>query len=63
MKLLRGNGRELEVYDLADPVFRMTATAVSIKCRGSFVLEDDAARELLRELVATQRAPGGSDGR
>lgn len=64
MKLLHGNGRKLEVYDLADPVFRLTATTVPIKCHGAFVLEDDAARELVRELVAAQRpAPGGSDGR
>jgi hypothetical protein len=62
--MLRGTGRELEVYDVAGPIFRLTATVVPIKCHGAFVLEDDAARELVRELAAAQRtAPGGPDGR
>jgi hypothetical protein len=33
--MLRGTGREFEVYDVAGPIFRLTATVVPIKCHPS----------------------------
>ena len=50
MKLLTCNGRELEVRDVGPVVYRLLAGDVPIKLHGRFVLDDDAARDLLREL-------------
>lgn len=58
MKLVRSNGRELEVYDVAGPVYRITATALPIKCNGYFLIDDDQARDLVRDLVKLQGQGG-----
>jgi hypothetical protein len=50
MKLIRCNGRELEVRDVGPVVYRLAASAVPIKLHGWRILEDDAARELLRQV-------------
>ena len=52
MKLLHGNGKELTVYDLGPAVYRLRAGRVPIKLHGWMILEDDEAREKVRELLA-----------
>jgi hypothetical protein len=49
----------LEVCDIVGSVFRLAATAVPIKLHGVVLLEDDAARELVRELAEAQRSDPG----
>jgi hypothetical protein len=39
------------------PIYRLTASLGPIKALGSFILDDDAARELVRELTAVQNNP------
>jgi hypothetical protein len=51
MKLLTCNGRELEVRDVGPVVYRLVAGEVPIKLHGRFAMDDDAARDLLRELI------------
>jgi hypothetical protein len=66
MKLLHCNGRELEVRDVGPVVFRLTAGGAPIKLHGWQILDDDAARALLRELreasacVCASRLPDGA---
>ena len=51
MKLLICNGRELNVYDVGqDPIYTLMAENVPLKPCGWELLEDDDARERLREL-------------
>jgi hypothetical protein len=57
MKLVKSNGRELEVFEISGPIYRLTASLGPIKANGSFILEDEAARELVRELAAVQNNP------
>jgi hypothetical protein len=57
MKLLRRNGRELLVYDLAEPVYRLDAVLGPIKLQGCFILDDAAAGGWVRRLVAAQNNP------
>ena len=45
MKLVRCNGRALQVYEISEPVFEMVAQRGPIKLHGSFVVEDDVARQ------------------
>jgi hypothetical protein len=53
MKLLRGNGKFLEVYNIPDPpVMRLEAFGAPLMFHGWALLEDDAARERLREIMA-----------
>lgn len=53
-KLIRCDGRELTVRDVGPVVYRVLATVVPIKRHGSEVLEDDdEARRVIRELLAT----------
>ena len=70
VKLLTSNGRELEVRDVGPVVYRLVAGDVPIKLHGRFVLDDDAARDLLRELreagarnfsIGAQLVPTASD--
>ena len=50
MKLIYSNGRELICYEVR-PVYRITTTSVPIKHNGYKILDDDAARAILRELL------------
>jgi len=59
MKLVYGNGKLLEVRDVGPVIFRLTADRVPIKVNGHRLVEDDDARELLRELLATGSYEGG----
>jgi len=40
VKLLKCNGKTLQVFDLAEPVFELTAQRVPIRLHGMFVVED-----------------------
>jgi hypothetical protein len=51
VKLLKGNGRVLEVWDVGEPIMRLYAGSVPIKCPGWRLLEDNEARELVRALI------------
>jgi hypothetical protein len=55
MKLITCNGRDLRVYDVSGPVYHLTAAAVPIKCNGYLLLDDEAARDLVRELAKPQQ--------
>ncbi len=59
MKLIYSNGALLEVRDLGPVVFRLRAGRVPLKYNGYRILEDEAARDLLRELLATGLYEGG----
>ena len=60
MKLVKSDGRVLTVWQIGDgPVFELQAGAYPIKCHGYRIMDDDAARSLVRELRAAQ----GADGR
>jgi hypothetical protein len=52
MKLLVGNGHTLTVYDLGEPIMRLRAVGAPIKLHGYHLLEEDRARERLREVLA-----------
>jgi len=52
MKLLRCDGRFLEVYDVAAPaLMRLVAGPAPIKAHGWRLLEDDAAREVIKRVM------------
>ncbi len=53
MKLIHSTGRELTVRDVGPVIFRLTAGAVPIKHNGFHVVEDDAARKMMRALLDT----------
>ena len=59
MKLIHSSGAILEVRDLGPVVFRLRAVTAPIKINGYRILEDDAARGLLRELLAYGLYEGG----
>lgn len=61
MKLLTGNGKLLEVRDVGPVIFRLVARrgGAPIKFNDSRVIDDGAAREILRELVDTGAYDGG----
>ena len=59
MKLIHSTGAVLEVRDLGPVVFRLRAGRVPIKVNGYRVLEDAAARDLLRELLDSGLYEGG----
>ncbi len=59
MKLVSGNGKQLEVRDVGPVIFRLTAGPVPIKVNGYRIVEDDSARETLRGLLATGLYLGG----
>jgi hypothetical protein len=53
VKLIKGNGRTLEVYDLGPVVYRIEAQGhVPVPFYGSEILSDDEARAKLQELRA-----------
>jgi hypothetical protein len=51
MKLVYSNGKKLVVYDLCDPVITIHAGAVPIKYNGYRIVNDDIARNILREAL------------
>jgi hypothetical protein len=53
MKLIRSTGRDLEVFDISGPVFRLKAGPVPIKLNGWRIVEDDEARAIVKEQLAT----------
>lgn len=57
MKLITCNGRNLRVYDVTGPVYHLAANTVPIKCNGYLLLDDDKARDLVRELATVQQTP------
>ena len=59
MKLVSSNGKILEVRDAGPVIFRLTAGVVPIKFNGKHLMEDDAARDLLRDLLALEEHEGG----
>jgi hypothetical protein len=61
-KILRCNGRHLEVRDVGPVIYELAANSVPIKLHGTFLLEDDAARELVRQLVDAQKNPIPTNG-
>jgi hypothetical protein len=55
MKLIKSDGRHLTVWQIGDePIFELHAGACPIKCHGYHILDNDAARDLVRELRAAQ---------
>ena len=59
VKLLSGDGKVFEVRDVGPVLFRLTAGAVPIKFNDRIVVEDDVAREKVRELLASGLYSGG----
>lgn len=55
MKLVECNGVELTVRDLGPVIMtlRMRKNGMPIKINGKFAMPDDAARNLIREQLAT----------
>lgn len=51
MKLLRSNGRVLEVYDIGPILMRISTINLPLKENGLHILDDDQAREKVRELI------------
>ncbi len=52
MKLLRSNGRHLEIYDIAaTPLMRISSIQFPLKHNGWRIVEDDIARSLVREII------------
>jgi hypothetical protein len=51
MKLVYSNGKKLEVYDLGPPVIAFRAGSVPIKHNGYRIVEDDVAREIVRDVL------------
>ncbi len=59
MRLISSNGRTLEVREVGPVIYRLHAGTVPIKLHGKFVMDDDAARELLRGLLELGLYEGG----
>lgn len=53
MKLVYSNGRVLEVRDAGPVLMRLRAGTCPIRFNGYHLLEDEAAREQLRDLLAS----------
>ena len=60
MKLLRGDGRTLEVREVGQVVYRLTAGAYPIKFHGWRIVDEAEAREVLLDAKA---AGAVSDGK
>jgi hypothetical protein len=50
MKLIKSNGKRLEVRDVGPVIYTLIAGTTPIKCNGYFILEDEIAREVVRDL-------------
>jgi hypothetical protein len=61
VKLVVSNGRELEAYDVTGPVYHLAVASVSIKRNGYLLLEDEEARDLVRDLAKVQQCRGGAN--
>jgi len=57
MKLLRCDGRQLEVRDVGPPIYRLDAMTGPIKLHGTFIVDDAVARDWIRQLTEAQRDP------
>lgn len=53
MKLVECNGKTLTVRDVGDVLLTLRAGAIPIKFNGHKVMDDNAARKLIRELLDT----------
>jgi hypothetical protein len=62
MKLIHSTGKELTVRDVGPVIFRLTAGPVPIKRNGWSIVEDDVARDVLRELLSLGIYSGGKAG-
>lgn len=52
MKLIRCNGKVLEVWDIPSPaILRLSAGPAPIKAHGWHLLEDDLARAMIRRAL------------
>jgi hypothetical protein len=54
MKLIRSNGASLWVHDVGPPLVTLQMRAMPLKHNGWRMVSDDEAREILRELLASQ---------
>lgn len=56
MKLAYGNGKVFEVRDVGPVLYRLKTkpNGPPIKFNGYQIVDDDAARDLLRDLIATR---------
>lgn len=59
MKLLRCDGKTLEVRDVSEVIYRLLARDVPIKLNGWRLVSDDEARSILTELRALDLYDGG----
>lgn len=61
MKLVKCNGKLLEVRDCGPIIFRLAALpgGPPIKVNGYHIMEEDAARDLLRDLLSLGEYEGG----
>lgn len=54
MILIHSDGRTLDVYRMPDPIMRLVADrGCPLKMNGWHVMDEEAARAALREIVAT----------
>lgn len=54
MKLIKSNGKRLDVYDIGEgPIMTLVADKVPIKVNGVLVLKEDEARDVIRALLQT----------
>jgi hypothetical protein len=59
LKLIVANGRELAVYDIAGPIYPVRYHGRADQARNDhLLLEDEEARELVRQLVEAQKDEG-----
>ena len=56
MKLVKSDGRLLEVREVGEPIYTLAANERPLGWNGWQILEDDQARDLVRELAAAQKA-------
>lgn len=59
MKLVKCDGKVLEVRDCGPVIYRLLASAVPIKVNGWQLMTDDEARKLLEELRDLKLYAGG----
>lgn len=59
MKLIHSTGKILEVRDVGPVIFRLTSGTVPIKRNGYAILNDEDARDVLRELLEYSLYFGG----
>jgi hypothetical protein len=57
MKLVRSTGKEILIYELPEPIWRLAMGRGPIQAHGFFLLTDDAALDLVHDLVVVQRGP------